>query len=78
MPPDGFAAKKKIFPYNQVKLSSLGFFIIHLSMSGMNDLFLKRVLFECVRDRWKEQTNAPKFSLKEIILSENQPIFLLY
>jgi len=47
-------------------------------MSGMNDLFLKRVLFECVRDRWKEQTNAPKFSLKEIILSENQPIFLLY
>ena len=32
----------------------------------MDDLFLKRVLFEWLSDRWKEQTHAEIASLKEI------------
>ena len=32
----------------------------------MDDLFLKRVLFEWLRDRWKEQAHAEIVSLKEI------------
>jgi hypothetical protein len=32
----------------------------------MDDLFLKRVLFEWPRDRWKEQAHAEIVSLKEI------------
>jgi len=32
----------------------------------MDDLFLKRVLFEWLRDRLKEQANATISSLKEI------------
>ena len=32
----------------------------------MDDLFLKRVLFEWLRDRWKEQAHAEIASLKEI------------
>jgi hypothetical protein len=34
--------------------------------SGMDDLFLKRVLFEWLRDRYKEQAHAETPSLKEI------------
>ena len=32
----------------------------------MDDLFLKRVLFEWLRDRWKEQAQDEIASLKEI------------
>jgi hypothetical protein len=38
-----------------------------LSISGMDDLFLKRVLFEWLRDRRKEEVHAEIASLKEII-----------
>jgi hypothetical protein len=31
----------------------------------MDDLFLNRMLFEWLRDRWKEQANAEIVSLKE-------------
>jgi len=35
-------------------------------VSGMDDLFLKRVLFEWLRDRQKEQAHTEIASLKEI------------
>ena len=38
-----------------------------LSISGMDDLFFKRVLFEWLRDRRKEEVHAEIVSLKEII-----------
>ena len=37
-----------------------------LSTIGMDDFFLKRVLFEWVRDRLKEQAHAEITSLKEM------------
>jgi hypothetical protein len=50
----------------------------------MDDLFLKRVLFECIRDRQKEQTHSelvyykPLALVKQVPDSNGRYLFFLY
>jgi hypothetical protein len=43
-------------------------FIQIISYSGMNDFLLNRMLFERLRDRWKEQVYPEIVSLKELTM----------
>jgi len=43
----------------------------------MGDQILKRVLFECIKDRWKKQTHCKNLSSKEITHRSAKQLILL-